>query len=42
MEKILNWAKDNKIRFKEEKSKVMIMTRRKRNEQKGVAVYMKN
>jgi len=29
MEKILNWAKDNKIRFNEEKSKAMVMTRRK-------------
>jgi len=42
IEKILNWAKDNKIRFTEEKSKVMVMTRRKRKEQKEVTVYMIN
>jgi len=34
MDKISNWAKDNKIRLNEEKLKVMLMTRRKRKEQK--------
>jgi len=42
MDKILKWAKDNKIRFNEEKSKVMVMTRRKRKEQNEVAVYVNN
>jgi len=28
--KILNWAKDNKITFNEQKSKVMVVTRKKR------------
>jgi len=40
MDKISTWAKDNKIRFNEEKSKGMLMTRRKRKEQKEVAVYL--
>jgi len=34
MSKIANWANDNKIKFDEEKSKVMLLNRRKRNEQK--------
>jgi len=42
LNKIAAWAKDNKIRFNEEKSKVMLMTRRKRKEQKDVAVYLNN
>jgi ribonuclease HI len=42
MDKIANWAKDNKITFNEEKSKVMLLTRRKRKEQKNVAVYLNN
>jgi hypothetical protein len=42
LNKIANWAKDNKIRFKEEKPKVMLMTRRKRKEQKELAVYLNN
>jgi hypothetical protein len=29
LDKIAKWAKDNKIRFNEEKSEVMLMTRRK-------------
>jgi len=33
MDKIANWARD-KIKFNEEKSKVMLITRRKRKEQK--------
>ena len=41
MDKISTWTKDNKMRFNEEKSKVISMTRRKRKEQKEVAVYMK-
>ena len=42
MDKIANWARDNEIKFNEEKSKVMLLTRRKRNEQKKVAVYLNN
>jgi hypothetical protein len=30
--KIINWAKDNKITFNKQKSKVMLVTRRKRRE----------
>ena len=42
MYKIATWAENNKTRFNEEKSKVMLMTRWKRKEQKEVAVYMNN
>ena len=34
LNKIAEWATDNKIKFNEEKSKVMLLTRRKRKEQK--------
>ena len=34
MSKISEWGKENKIRFNEQKSKVMLMTRRKRKERK--------
>ncbi|GFG35110.1 hypothetical protein Cfor_01406, partial [Coptotermes formosanus] len=40
--KILNWAKDNKIIFNEQKSKVMVITRRKRRENKDVLIYLNN
>jgi len=42
MDKIATWAENNKTRFNEEKSKVMLMTRRKPKEQKELAVYLKN
>jgi hypothetical protein len=42
MDKIARWATDNKIKFNEEKSKVMVLTRRQRKEQKNVAVYLNN
>ena len=42
LNKITEWATDNKIRFNEEKSKVMLMTRRKRKEQKEFAIYLNN
>ena len=42
MDKIATWAENSKTRFNEEKSKVMLKTRRKRKEQKEVAVYMNN
>jgi len=42
MDKIANWARDNEIKFNEEESKVMLLARRKRKEQKKVAVYLNN
>jgi hypothetical protein len=42
MDKIVSWARDTKIKFNEEKSKVMVLTRRKRKEHKNVAVYLNN
>ena len=42
MGKITRWAKNNKINFNENKSKVMLITRGKRKENKGLAVYMNN
>jgi len=42
MGKITRWAKNNKITFNENKSKVMLITRRKRKETKALAVYLNN
>jgi hypothetical protein len=42
MNKILNWAKNNKINFNKQKSKSMVITRRKSKESKELAVYMNN
>jgi hypothetical protein len=42
LSKISAWVKDNKIRFNEEKSKVMLLTRRKRKEQKEIEIYLNN
>jgi phosphoribosyl-AMP cyclohydrolase len=42
MNKILAWAKNNKLNFNEEKSKVMVISRRKRKENKEISVYMNN
>ena len=42
LSKISAWAKDNKLRFKEQKSKVMLLTRRKRKEQKESEIYFNN
>jgi hypothetical protein len=39
---ITRWAKNNKINFNENKSKVMLITRRKRKEHKRRAIYMEN
>jgi len=36
------WAKDNKIRFSEQKSKVMLLTRRERKEEKETEIYLNN
>jgi hypothetical protein len=38
--KITAWSKDNKIRFNEDKSKVMLVSRRKRKESKEIKVYL--
>ena len=35
-------GKGNKIKFNDTKSKVMLVSRRKRNENKNVTVYLKN
>jgi len=40
--KISVWAKDNKTRFNKQKSKVMLLTRRKRKEQKEIEIYLNN
>jgi hypothetical protein len=32
MNKVLTWAKNNKLNFNEQKSKVMVISRRKRKE----------
>ena len=42
MQKILLWTKNNKINFNEHKSKVMVISRRKRKENKGILIYMNN
>ena len=38
MGKITRWTKNNKIKFNENKSKAMLITRRKRKENKEIAV----
>jgi hypothetical protein len=40
--KITKWAEDNKITFNEQKSKVMVVTRRKRREKTDVSIYLNN
>ena len=40
--KITAWATRNKIRFNDEKSKVMLVTRRKRKEPRDIKVYLNN
>jgi len=42
MSKISAWAVNNKIRFNEHKSNVMLMTRRKRKERKEIEIYLNN
>jgi hypothetical protein len=42
MRKITAWATRNKIRFNDEKSKVMLVTRRKRKEPRVIKVYLNN
>jgi hypothetical protein len=38
--KICKWARENKVRFNEKKSKTMLMSRRKRKEKGEVEVYL--
>ena len=40
--KISKWARNNKVRFSDKKSKAMLMTRRKRKERDEVEVYLNN
>ena len=40
--KITEWAEDNKITFNELKSKVMVITGRKRREKTDVSIYLNN
>ena len=42
MDKIAKWAGNNKTKFKERKSKIMLITRRKRKEHKEIAIYLNN
>jgi hypothetical protein len=42
LSKISAWTKENKIRFNEQKSKVMLMTRRKRKELREIEIYLSN
>ena len=42
MAKITAWAKNNKIKFNEDKSKFMIVSRRKRKENKDINIYINN
>jgi len=39
---ITKWAKDNKITFNEQKSKAMVVTRKKRRENKEVLIHLNN
>ena len=42
LRKIMSWTDDNKVEFNEGKSKVMLISRRKRREDKAIKIYMKN
>jgi hypothetical protein len=42
MSKITAWSKRNKVGFNEEKSKVMLISRRKRKEVKDINIYLNN
>ena len=39
LSKISSWAKDNKIRFNEQKSKATILTRRKRRKKEAINIF---
>jgi len=40
--KILEWAINNKLKFNENKSKVILMSRRRRREKNGIEIYVNN
>ena len=40
--KISTWARENKLQFNEQKSQVMLLTRRRRKENKEIKIYLKN
>jgi len=42
LSKVNVWAKNNKTRFNDKKSKVMLVSRRKRKENKKITVYLNN
>ena len=42
LSKISAWARENKLKFNEQKSQVMLMSRRKRKENKEVKIYLNN
>jgi hypothetical protein len=42
LRKISEWAHNNKLKFNEHKSKVMLMSRRKRKEKKEIEIYLSN
>ena len=42
LSKIKRWANNNKIKFNDSKSKVMLTSRRKRKENKNITVYLNN
>ena len=42
LSKISEWATNNTIRFNEHKSKVMLLTRRKRKERQEIDIYLNN
>ena len=42
LSKIKGWAKINKIKFNNTKSKVMLVSRRKRKEYKNITIYLNN
>ena len=42
LSKIKGWAKNNKIKFNDTKSKVMLVSRRKRKENNNITVYLNN
>jgi hypothetical protein len=42
LRKILDWAQGNKLKFNEHKSKIILMSRRKRREKKEIDIYPNN
>ena len=40
--KISAWARENKLQFSKQKSQVMLLTRRRRKENKEIKIYLNN